>query len=334
MNKTLVAIFLLISASSSHGEILKVGKIYTANVDMCIYETIGAVQFANQELRSLTKSIGISKKIINILKTEASSELNVFETKNKGLLKEITEANSFLLTAVNKALININKSENSEEKNNKIKILNILKSDLKEKVDTISSNDCKMIGYGTKFEVLSIPNNDYYIIKIVDYYGYYVFENGKETSKNSDVVTHALYYLNEKHGSTGVKVTDFVYNSFNGVTSGPLIIPFKYRTNDKSISGEVTIGYYAGYTFSISKDIGITPIISAGLSQIPVAETTGTNNELITKNRTGFTWAIGFLLSNWDGVNIGLVYGQDRIGDSSWEHEGKPWASFSIGWNL
>jgi len=33
-------------------------------------------------------------------------------------------------------------------------------------------------------------------------------------------------------------------------------------------------------------------------------------------------------------VNIGLVYGQDRIGDKTWQHEGNDWISFMIDWDI
>ena len=76
--------------------------------------------------------------------------------------------------------------------------------------------------------------------------------------------------------------------------------------------------------------VGITPMLSAGLTQVSVADGTGEG----TENKSGFTWTAGFLFQNWDGMNIGIVYGEDRIGDSQWEHEGDGWWSISMGWEI
>jgi hypothetical protein len=121
--------------------------------------------------------------------------------------------------------------------------------------------------------------------------------------------------------------------SLTGLSAGPLIVPFKYRVNDKSITGDATVGMYAGITFEpgCTKSnwcFRITPIISAGISQVSVSD--GENST----SKTSATWAAGFLISNWSDLNIGVVYGQDRIGDSSWEHEGKGWVSIMVGWQL
>lgn len=124
---------------------------------------------------------------------------------------------------------------------------------------------------------------------------------------------------------------NLVTNSFRGVVSGPLIVPFKYRTGDESFSGEASIGYYAGWGMDFfNTGVGITPMLSAGLTQVSVADGTGEG----TENKSGFTWTAGFLFQNWDGMNIGIVYGEDRIGDSQWEHEGDGWWSISMGWEI
>ncbi|MDH4273818.1 MAG: hypothetical protein OEW08_02140, partial [Gammaproteobacteria bacterium] len=131
----------------------------------------------------------------------------------------------------------------------------------------------------------------------------------------------------------GISLTKSVLPSFAGPASGPLIVPFKYRLNDKSLTGESAIGYYAGYRIEpriplTNTRVPLSPFIAGGLTQINMA----TNGD--TDNKTGVTIAVGFLVQNWAGVNIGLVGGQDRIGNGAWVHEGKNWVSFMIGWNL
>ena len=99
------------------------------------------------------------------------------------------------------------------------------------------------------------------------------------------------------------------------------------------MAGDATIGYYAGYSVEprlpfTETRIPISPFIAGGLSQVSVTK------EEETSNQTGVTLAVGVLIQNWDGINIGIVYGQDRIGDKDWEHEGEGWVSFMVGWEL
>lgn len=331
MTKKIVFFLMILVSASSYAAELKKGKTYTANVDMCVYETVAAAKAANKVLALPSKYRGLSPASISLLQELAKDDYEKYVSAADEVRSKNSDLNGFLQTAVSNALVKAMEIKDEDEKKKKVDMLNNL---AEMAVYTVRNDNCKMIGYGSKFEVLGVTGDEYYIVKIVQYYEYYVFMDGYEMPRESDVVTHSIYYLNVKHGDTGVKTSDFLYSSFSGLTSGPLIIPFKYRTDDKSISGEVTVGYYAGYAFQITKETGITPMISAGLSQISVAETTGTGNEVKSENRTGLTWAVGLLLSNWDGVNIGLVYGQDRIGDNTWEHEGESWLSFSIGWDL
>ncbi len=140
-----------------------------------------------------------------------------------------------------------------------------------------------------------------------------------------------VFEMPRKYGElNAVSITS---ESLTGLSSGPLVVPFKYRLDDKTITGDATIGLYAGITYEpFCAKTGwcfrITPLISAGLSQISVS------NGTQTQSKSGLTIAAGFLITNWANLNIGLVYGQDRIGDSTWEHEGKGWLSFMIGWQL
>ena len=117
------------------------------------------------------------------------------------------------------------------------------------------------------------------------------------------------------------------------MSAGPLIVPFKYRTGDKSLAGDATIGMYAGITFEPGCTqsnwcFRFTPLISAGLFQVSVSD----GEE--TESKSAATWTAGFLITNWTDINICVVYGQDRIGDKEWEHEGDGWWSVMIGWEL
>lgn len=155
----------------------------------------------------------------------------------------------------------------------------------------------------------------------------------------SDVVREEPYYLCRKL-SDGSAIESRLAQAHGGVVSGPLIVPFKYRLDDKSMDGSATVGYYAGYGFEIGRDvfntlepIVLSPFISAGVTQITVEEIDA-QGERKSESKSGFSLAVGILLNNWDGLNIGLVVGQDRIGDDEYTHEGETWVSFSVGWDI
>lgn len=181
--------------------------------------------------------------------------------------------------------------------------------------------------YNNSFVVVDATSESYYVVR---------FLNINKLPSVTNVTSDEQYKLQKKYGITGseVEITKSVKPVLSGPTSGPLIVPFKYRLDDENISGEAAIGYYAGYSIEFlipltDTAISFSPIIAGGISQINVAA----NGK--TETKTGVTWAAGLLIQNWANVNIGLVYGQDRIGNSNnWEHEGQGWVSFMVGWNI
>lgn len=185
----------------------------------------------------------------------------------------------------------------------------------------------------SQFIVINVSDSDYTVQFAVVYTA--------QSLQINWVTRDRPYLIPKKVLNNTVSLADMTNVSLTGLSSGPLIIPFKWRLDDKSLTGEATLGFYAGITFDapwVCKGNGrfgagrfcfqITPLVAAGLSQVSVSD--GTD----TEGKTGFTWASGFLLQNWADLNIGILYGQDRIGDESWEHEGDGWFSFMIGWNF
>lgn len=149
--------------------------------------------------------------------------------------------------------------------------------------------------------------------------------------KLATATTDEIYKLNQLRGVLAIEKT--VQKAMDGFVSGPLIVPFKFRQDDGTISGQATVGYYIGYAgepkiAGTDKRFTIAPFFSGGLTQIDVSKN-GT-----TESRSGVTLAGGFLINNWANANFGAVYGWDWIGDKTWEHEGKGWISFMVGWSL
>lgn len=206
-----------------------------------------------------------------------------------------------------------------------------------------ASNYDKKVGAQSKFVVIDNDDKDKYAIKFLNVYQVGEIKAARTKAdykeyKPSDVIEDQIYYLT-KDEVNGVPIEKKVHQSFGGLVSGPLVVPFKYRTNDDSISGEATVGYYAGWGWDTNffgasdRYVTFTPFLSAGLTQVSVT-TVDENQETSSDNKSGFSWATGILINNWDSVNIGLVYGEDRIGDKDWEHEGEGWLSISIGWEI
>lgn len=179
------------------------------------------------------------------------------------------------------------------------------------------ANNSKFLVIDTKVD----PDN--YIVRFIT-----IYNNDDVKSTVRDDVE---YRLSKVIG--GVPVEKSVQQSLVGPVSGPLIIPFKYRLDDESLSGEAAIGYYAGFRAEpripfTQQRLPLSPFIGAGLTQIDVS------TDATSDNKTGITLAVGILIYNWADVNIGLVFGQDRVGDNSWVHEGDTWVSFMVGWDI
>jgi opacity protein-like surface antigen len=175
---------------------------------------------------------------------------------------------------------------------------------------------------GSRFTVVS-EDSKYYVVR-------FLITNEPKGVTDS-VLTSELYLVPREY--RGVDVTKIVSKTVSGPVSGPLVVPFKFRLNDRSLTGEATIGYYAGWAMSAglrnSYRLPIVPFISGGLSQVNVESVTGESEA-----KSAITWAAGLLIQNWGDLSIGVLYGQDRVGDQSWKHEGDGWASFNVGWVL
>jgi len=139
-------------------------------------------------------------------------------------------------------------------------------------------------GQNSKFVVVDSQSiNDAYIIRFIKIY---------DADKLKSTIRDDEEYKLARASKAGIPIIKSVRPSHVGPVSDPLIVPFKYRTDDDSLSGEATIGYYAGFRteFKIpgsNTRLPMSPFIAGGLSQINVA----TNGE--TDNKTGVTLAVG-----------------------------------------
>lgn len=138
--------------------------------------------------------------------------------------------------------------------------------------------------------------------------------------------------------------------SKRGFSTGALFVPFKFHTNDRSLT---TGGSLAGYLGYHSENVAgsILPFISAGLSWVdesslssisatsattttPTSTTTTTTQTTSpTGAKVGWTVAWGILAhpSDSSNFNIGLVFGRDYVNDK-YKYQGKPWMALEIGY--
>ena len=180
----------------------------------------------------------------------------------------------------------------------------------------------------SKFVVVDNDNQDYYLIRFLNVYDY------QEDNKLIESTVKEFYDYRLPRNHPNIFTEKSVSQAFSGPVSGPLVVPFKYRLNNGTITGEATIGYYAGYSFDIpipksNFRIPVVPFISGGLTQVSVPTDSGGTN-----SRSGITIAFGLLIKNWGDLTVGAVVGQDRIGDPDFVHEGQWWLSFMIGWEI
>ncbi|MET0532934.1 MAG: hypothetical protein ABW171_01810 [Steroidobacter sp.] len=121
-----------------------------------------------------------------------------------------------------------------------------------------------------------------------------------------------------------------------GVTFGALIVPFKlYLGDDSRLSASSTIAPYVGFRWLSTHDLAFTPVVSAGLGLVPVADdSTGE-----TSTRSAFSTAVGVLLthSKNEKFNAGLLVGKDFLSKN--DREGDPaidnlWFSLYAGYSL
>lgn len=115
------------------------------------------------------------------------------------------------------------------------------------------------------------------------------------------------------------------------IAHGLLIVPFKLRNEDKTLTGESSLGYYIGLENQWLQ-AKFSYVLAAGLTLIPIADATGKVDE-----KTGVTAAAGWIFTTMDNFQIGAFIGIDHLGGDNgknWKYEDDPWISISIGYNF
>ncbi len=150
-----------------------------------------------------------------------------------------------------------------------------------------------------------------------------------EVDQNLDKKTTESTYFNAPFRvclSGASEVPHSNYKRVGGISTGLLVVPFKFRDGD--IYSDSTIGQYISYKWEV-----VELLATAGLSQISVSEVGSEEVE----SKTGLTMALGVnfeIAKNWD---IAFLVGQDHLSGSdgdAWAYQDEPWVSFAIGFNF
>lgn len=125
--------------------------------------------------------------------------------------------------------------------------------------------------------------------------------------------------------------------SRSGFVFGALVVPFKFRFGDHSISSSSTIAPYVGFSSTTSGSYGMsfTPVLSAGLGLVPVKSASGGT----TETRPAFSAAIGLVVGSKKntGFQAGVLLGRDVLSRSDRALEpaaNKPWLSLYLGYAI
>ncbi len=125
-----------------------------------------------------------------------------------------------------------------------------------------------------------------------------------------------------------------------GVAGGVLALPLKlrFKTDDApySFNTSASIGPYVGYQLSSGTHFTHTVFVFGGLTIIPISDINAKEVENASGGSIG-----GGIVTNiaglLDNLQIGAVVGADFLGGNrgrAWVYEGKPWLSFSIGFQF
>lgn len=175
-------------------------------------------------------------------------------------------------------------------------------------------------GKSAKFSIIGQSDEDLLVVFFTD-------KKSVQVSVPDSVVAGKVYSISR------TEMPAYRYRYHNGITYGALVVPFKMRLNDKTLSGQASIGPFWGWRWGNVGDGAVTLFATTGLTTISISDV----NSSETENRLGLTAGVGLVATTAEGFQIGLIYGIDHLGDKDepgWRYEDRPWVSFSIGFGF
>jgi hypothetical protein len=113
-------------------------------------------------------------------------------------------------------------------------------------------------------------------------------------------------------------------------------VPFKFRLGkDKQLVSSSTVAPFVGFRTGWAPfGLSFTPIVALGLSQVPIANSSGG-----TDTKSAYTIAAGLRVTSNknDKFSAGLILGHDYLNKADRAADttvGKPWLSAYLGYSL
>ncbi len=122
----------------------------------------------------------------------------------------------------------------------------------------------------------------------------------------------------------------------NAIDHGVLLVPFKYRTEDKSLSGAATLGYFVGAR-SDTLLLSGTFYFSVGTSLVPVERVNASTMATEVEEVAAATVALGMSFSTKSNFQVSINVGVDHVGGSAgddWKYEDDHWFSIGLGYGF
>ncbi len=121
-----------------------------------------------------------------------------------------------------------------------------------------------------------------------------------------------------------------------GLTYGALVVPFKKQLsgNKDFTSNSASVGPYIGYRWSKGTlGVALELVGYAGLTSISVPQ--NVNGQNTSQSLSAISYGVGLIGIIKQNFQVGVVIGADHTNaNSGYQYNGKPWLSFSLGYNF
>jgi hypothetical protein len=188
-------------------------------------------------------------------------------------------------------------------------------------------------GRGSEFKFTNITDKDYIVQfkKVVEVsdeeFDDFVAKYNNQRNQPDQIVKLGEENTGDLFTIIAADLLSWSYSFVRGVAWGPLSIPFRLSLSDGSVLSGGSIGLYGGCSFVLF-GLKTTPLVSCSLSSIPTVNV----NSAKIDTKWGITGAFGLVFNIVESFQLGLVFGLDHIGDSSWVYEDKLWGSLGVGY--
>lgn len=218
-------------------------------------------------------------------------------------------------------------------------------------IDGTSENEEVVSIPGQLFQVLKVLDNDFVLIKVLDYPEKLIKKRGVFKTRyssnpdpnfkkfNRDESKQKYFRVKKELITTQATLDEMVGGS---LAFGVINFPFKFRLQDEGdFSGAFNLGAAVGYKLphKYSGKFNVSFLLASSLSLVNADETTVSSNEADLEsfnNQFSAVSVSGGLMLEYGKVQAGVFVGLDYVRKAvqehfDWRYHGKPWVSFALG---